>query len=102
VALFALLDAAKPVQRSQDLPIADLLTEFQLTPEIVHDIAADELGDRLRALADALIGADRLRWTLVATELKRSAKITAAVVNAAFRRRDDETTKQTINTISLT
>lgn len=50
-ALFALLDAAKPAQRSQDLPIADLLSELQLTAEAVRDITADQLGERLRALA---------------------------------------------------
>src|SRR5436190_1354184 len=56
--------AAKPGRRSQDPPIADLLNEFHLTAEAVHDITPDVLDGRLRALAGALAGADRLRRAL--------------------------------------
>src|SRR5229473_8522885 len=81
---FARLDAAKPARRSPDLPIADLLRESRLTAEAVRDITPDVLDGRLRALATALTGADRLRRALVASELKKTAKVPAAIVNAAL------------------
>jgi putative DNA primase/helicase len=59
------------------------------------------LGGRLRALVVALTGADRLRRALVAAELKKTAKIPAAVVIAAFDTRADEIEKQTANKITL-
>lgn len=100
-ALFALLDAAKPARRSQDLPIADLLSEFHLTAEAVRDITPDVLDGRLRALGVALTGADRLRKALVAAELKKTAKLPAAIVTAAFDTRDDEPDKTASHTITL-
>lgn len=101
-ALFALLDAAKPARRPQDLPIADLLGEFRLTAEAVRDITPDVLDGRLRGLAVALTGADRLRRALVADELKKSAKLPAAIVTAALDMRDDGPEKTISGTIALT
>jgi hypothetical protein len=87
---FALLDAAKPARRPPDLPIADLLRECHLTAEAVRDITPDVLDGRLRALAVALTGADRLRRALVASALKNTAQLPAAIVTAAFDTRDNE------------
>jgi hypothetical protein len=100
-ALFALLDAAIPAKRPQDMPIAELLHEHRLTLEDVHAISTDNLDARLRALALALTGADRLRRALVMTELKKTCRLPAAVVNAALDVRDDEADAAT-NTTAIT
>jgi hypothetical protein len=96
------LDATNPARRSPDLTIADLLSELHLTAEAVRDITPDVLDGRLRALAVTLTGADRLRRALVAAELKRTAKLPAAIVSAALETRDHEPDKTTRDTIALT
>jgi len=89
-------------KRSQDLPIADLLSEFHLTAEAVRDITLDELGRRLSALTVALTGAGRLRRALVADALKKTSKLPATIVNAAFVTHANETEKEDSSTITLT
>jgi putative DNA primase/helicase len=101
-ASFARLDAAKPARRSPDVPIADLLRECHLTAEAVRDITPDVLDGRLRALAVAITGADRLRRALVAAELKHTAKVPAAIVTAALDTRDHEAEQTARSTITLT
>src|SRR5580692_11157507 len=76
--------AAKLARRPPDRPIADLLRECHLTAEAVRDITPDVLDGRLRALVAALTGADRLRRALVASALKNTAKLPAAIVTAAL------------------
>src|SRR5579864_7999002 len=99
---FARLDAAKPARRSPNLPVADLLRECHLTAEAVRDITPDVLEGRLRELATALNGADRLRRALVASALKNTAKLPAAIVTAALDRHNHEPEQPASNTITLT
>jgi Protein of unknown function (DUF3631)/Domain of unknown function (DUF3854) len=99
-ALFTLIDAAAPAQRSQDLPIAELIREHRLTADEVTGLAIDLLEERLRALALALTGADPLRRALVVKELKRS-KVPATVVDAALTLRADAAKQESPGTITL-
>jgi putative DNA primase/helicase len=97
-AVFALLDAATPARRPQDMPIADLLKAHSLTLDAVTNSTTDQLGARLRALALDLTGADRLRRALVMSELKKTCKLSASVVNAALNVGDDEADATTTTT----
>ena len=62
------LDAGTPARRSQDFPIADLLSELQLTAAAVRDVTPDVLDRRMRALAVGrlLAGKAGLTTSLVA------------------------------------
>jgi hypothetical protein len=91
-----------PSRRSPDLPIADLLRECHLTAEAVHNITLDVLDGRLRELAVALAGADRLRRALVASALKNTAKLPAAIVTAALETHNHEAEQTAGSPITLT
>jgi hypothetical protein len=94
--------AAKPARRPPDRPIADLLRECHLTTEAVRDITPDVLDGRLRELAVALTGADRLRRALVAVALKNTAKLPGAIITAALDTRSHEPEQTARNTVTLT
>ena len=88
-AFFELLDAATPARRSHDQPVEELVAEFGLTMDVVPGYSVDALVVRLRKIREACAGADALRMKSVAHQLKTVSKVPAALVTAAFHKRDD-------------
>lgn len=93
--------AATTARPSQELSIRDLLIKFNLTVEVVRDISPDVLSERLRALAAAMTGADRLRRALVVAELKKTVKVPMTIIHAALNVRETEPDTPATHTIML-